>query len=114
MKDVIFHGNSLSKLRDFPDDAKDQAGFQLHKVQSNERPDDWIPMPAIGLGVHEIRIHTDDGAFRVIYVAKFADAVHVLHAFRRQMPETAEQDIDIAQTRYRELNGSENNVRKIR
>jgi phage-related protein len=71
-------------------------------------------MPAVGLGVYEIRIHTDDGAFRVIYVAKFADAVHVLHVFRRQMPETAIQDVELAQTRYRELNGGESNVRTIR
>lgn len=59
------------------------AGYQLDRVQNGLLPNDWKPMPAVGKGVLEIRIHDEAGAFRVIYVAKLPDAVHVLHSFRR-------------------------------
>ena len=41
----------------------------------------WRPMKTIGRGVREIRIRDSNGAFRVIYVARFSDAVHILHCF---------------------------------
>jgi len=59
-------------------------------------PTDWKPMPSIGPGVREIRIK-HEGQYRVIYVAKFADVVYVLHAFRKKTRKTRKQDIDAAQ-----------------
>jgi phage-related protein len=56
MKSVRFLGNSLKCLRDFPEDAKLDAGYQIDKVQRGEQPDDFKPMPSIGKGVEEIRI----------------------------------------------------------
>ena len=56
-------------------------------------------MPSVGLGVNEIRLHAG-GAFRVIYVAKFAEAVYVLHAFQKKSPKTGGTDIDLARRRY--------------
>jgi phage-related protein len=61
------------------------------------------PMPSIGAGVQEIRIRDAAGAFRVIYVAKFADAVYVLHCFRKTTQKTSKTDLDLAAKRYREL-----------
>jgi len=58
-------------------------------------------MPDIGPGVHEIRVRDQAGAFRVIYVAKFDDAIHVLHAFQKKTPGTSRLDIEIAKRRYR-------------
>jgi phage-related protein len=60
-------------------------------------------MPGIGTGVQEIRIRDVTGAFRVIYVAKFADAVYVLHCFRKTTQKTSKADLDLAAKRYREL-----------
>lgn len=60
-------------------------------------------MPSVGLGVNEIRVREDGGAFRVIYVAKFSEAVYVLHAFQKKAPKTAKQDIELARRRFREL-----------
>ena len=60
-------------------------------------------MPSVGLGVKEIRVREDSGAFRVIYVAKFEEAVYVLHAFQKKAPKTPKQDIDLANQRFREL-----------
>ena len=80
-KPVEFLGSSLDDLRAFPLAAKREAGHQLDQVQHGQEPDDWKPMNTVGQGVREIRIRDAAGAFRVIYVAKFADAVYVLHCF---------------------------------
>lgn len=70
-------------------------------VQVGRNPSDFKPMPGIGAGAYEIRVRDEGGAFRVIYVAKFDDAVYVLHAFRKKTRETAEADIDLAARRYK-------------
>lgn len=57
-------------------------------------PDDWKPMPSVGSGVYEIRIHTEL-EHRVFYVAKFAEGVYVLHAFEKKTQRTRQVDIDI-------------------
>lgn len=79
-KPVEFRGTALDELRAFPEAARREAGFQ---VQNGHEPDDWKPMKAIGPGVREIRIRDAQGAFRVIYVAKFAQAIFVLHCFQK-------------------------------
>ena len=57
-------------------------------------------MPAVGPGVEEIRVRDSTGAYRVIYTARIADAVYVLHAFRKQSQATSKQDIELAAARY--------------
>lgn len=103
MKDVEFRGGSLSDLRDFPQTAMREAGHQLDKVQHGLEPDDFKPMPTIGAGVMELRIWDEAGTFRVVYVAKFEDAVYVLHCFKKKTPKTAPQDIELARKRFKEL-----------
>jgi len=103
MKPVRFLGDALKSLRDFPEDAKQDAGYQLDKVQRGERPDDFKPMPSIGKGVEEIRIWDDSGTYRVIYTARLADAVYVLHAFQKKTQATSKRDIDIAKERFAQL-----------
>ena len=98
-----FRGSSLNDLRTFPGSARKEAGHQIDLVQQGFQPDDWKPMQSIGLGVQEIRIRDAAGAFRVIYVAKFADAVYVLHCFRKTTQKTSKTDLDLAARRYREL-----------
>lgn len=56
----------------------------------------------IGAGAYEIRIHVLD-EWRVIYVAKFADAVYVLHAFQKKTQQTRKEDIALATARYKQL-----------
>ena len=83
--------------------ARREAGHQLDRVQHGREPDTWKPMTTIGQGVREIRIRDTAGAFRVIYVAKFADAVYVLHCFQKKTQRTSKADLDLAAKRYREL-----------
>jgi len=84
MRPVEFLGDSLDRLRLFPDSARRDAGYQIDRVQRGLAPDDWKPMKGIGSGVREIRIRGVAGAFRVIYIAAFAEAVYVLHAFQKE------------------------------
>jgi phage-related protein len=102
-KPVRFRGSSLADLRQFPDKARRRAGQQIDQVEQGDEPDDWKPMPAVGPGVREIRIWDEAGAFRVIYIAKFADAVYVLHCFQKKTEATSKADLDLAGQRYREL-----------
>ena len=98
-----FLGSSLEDLRAFPLPARREAGYQLDRVQNGRDPDDWKPMTTVGRGVREIRIRDEAGAFRVLYVAKFADAIYVLHCFRKKSEKTSKADLDLASRRYREL-----------
>ena len=60
-------------------------------------------MPTIGAGVMELRIWGDAGTFRVVYVAKFEDAVYVLHCFKKKTPKTSRPNIELARKRFKEL-----------
>ncbi|MBF0247458.1 MAG: type II toxin-antitoxin system RelE/ParE family toxin [Alphaproteobacteria bacterium] len=103
LKPVLFRGSALDDLRAFPVSARREAGHQIDLLQRGRDPDDWKPMKGIGRGVREIRIRDAGGAFRVIYVAKFADAVYILHCFQKKTQKTSKTDIDLAAKRYREL-----------
>lgn len=100
VKPIEFLGDSLRCLREFPDDAKQDAGYQLDRVQHGLQPDDFKPMPTIGKGVEEIRVRDDSGAYRVIYTARLADAVYVLHAFQKKTQATSKRDIELAKQRF--------------
>lgn len=89
-------------MASFPAPARIRAGHELFMVQAGREPVDWKPMSGIGKGACEIRVRDEDGAYRIIYVAKFADAVYVLHAFRKKTQMTSKSDLDLAERRYRE------------
>jgi len=101
-KDLQWRGSSYKDLLSFPDESRREAGYQLGFVQLGFEPSDWKPMSSIGQGVKEFRIHVE-GEFRVIYIAKYEEAIYVLHAFQKKTQKTPKRDIDIARTRFREL-----------
>jgi phage-related protein len=103
MKPVRFLGDSLKRLREFPEDARQDAGYQLEKIQRGEQPDDFKPMPVIGKGVEELRIWDESGTYRVIYTARLKDCVAVLHAFQKKTQATSPRDVELARTRWLEL-----------
>ena len=106
MKCVSFLGDSLKRLREFPEDAKQDAGYQLDKIQNGLQPDDFKPMPTIGKGVEELRIWDDSGTYRVIYTARLQEIIYVLHAFQKKTQATSKKDIDIAKARWIDLTRS--------
>lgn len=102
MKVIQFIGNALDVIRSFPMDAKREAGYQLDRIQRGFEPNDWKPMRTIAQGVREIRIHSK-GQYRVIYIAKFAEAIYVLHAFEKKTQKTKQQDIEAAKRSFKEV-----------
>lgn len=103
VKPIEFVGNSLDDLREFPVGARRECGYQLDRVQHGFEPRDWKPMPTVGSGVREIRVREQGGTFRLIYVAKLADRVYVLHCFQKRTQKTARADLDLAANRYRQV-----------
>ena len=69
-------------------------------IHIGRNPDDWKPLSIVGPGASEIRVRDDAGAFRVIYVAKFEDAVYVLHAFQKKTQKISRADLAKAKARY--------------
>jgi phage-related protein len=106
VKPVEFLGNSYDDLRSFPKEVRRALGLELRKVQSGEPPSDFKPMPTVGRGVYEIRVHLA-GAWRLLYVAKFVDAIWVLHVFQKKEQKTSKHDLNVAQQRYRSLGGKQ-------
>jgi phage-related protein len=100
-KPIDWRGSSLDDLREFPEAARKRAGYELRKLQRGELPDNWRPFPEAGPGVNEIRIDSQDGWFRVMYVAKFDEAIYVLHSFQKKTRKPSRNDVAIARQRYR-------------
>ena len=101
IKPILWVGAALHDLRAFPADARRRAGYELYLVQNGHEPSDWKPLPTVGTGVTELRIHAR-GQYRVLYTARFADGVYVLHAFAKKSRRTPKADIEIARSRLRE------------
>ena len=100
-KQIRWVGSAYHDLLAFPKEARKEAGFQLGKVQAGLEPADWKLFDEVGAGTKEIRIREASGTFRVMYVAKFEEAVYVLHCFQKKTPATSKQDRTIAAARYR-------------
>jgi len=102
-KRLHFMGSSLEDLRNFPKEARRDAGFNLDFVQRGLEPSNWKPLKTVGPGVREIRIRDASGAFRVVYVATRPEAVYVLHCFEKKTQKTRKRDIDLAAERLRQI-----------
>jgi len=103
IKRAVFLGSSLADLRRFPSSVQHDMGRQINRVQQGLEPLDFKPMQSVGAGVYEVRVRDTSGAFRVLYISKFEDAVYVLHAFQKKTPKTAKTDIALAAQRYKDL-----------
>ena len=79
-----------------------EIGHELDRVQRGLNPTDWKPMSAIGKNVKEIRVQ-ESGQYRVIYLAKFKQAIYVLHTFRKKTRKTKGQDIEVSRAALKKL-----------
>ncbi len=101
-KPLIWLGRSQKTMRGFPIQTRREGGYQLYRVQQGLLPTDWKPMTSIGTGAIEIRLHRPH-EHRVVYVAKFEEAVYVLHVFEKKTQKTAKKELEIAEAAYRDL-----------
>lgn len=95
LKSINWEGSSLKDLCATPKEVRRRAGYELLQVQEGEEPSDWKPMSSIGQGVKEVRIHIGN-EYRIIYIAKFIEAVYVLHVFPKKTQKTSQKDIELA------------------
>ena len=103
MRSVVFEGNTLEIIRQLPDDARQRTGYEIDRVQRNIEPENWKPFPAVGQGVREIRIQVGK-QYRIMYIAKFENKIHVLHVFEKKTQKTRTSDIEIAKNRLKAVN----------
>lgn len=103
-KPVFFIGSSRDDLREFPAEVRKGLGDELLRVQNGLMPVDFKPLKNVGKGAYEIRVHIN-GAWRVIYVAKLANAIYVLHAFEKKTRKTSQIDLELAKRRYKLIGG---------
>jgi phage-related protein len=101
-KPLRWVGTSLEDLRAFPETARREAGYQLRRLQQGLLPSDWNPMASVGSGVAEIRIHSGV-EHRVFYVAKFEEAIYVLHAFEKRTRQTRQADLELGRKRLADV-----------
>lgn len=102
MKEIIWLGNSYKRVLDFPTEARESAGRELHEVQHGRMPTDWKSIVGIGIGVIEIRIHKPN-EHRVLYVARYEKAIYVLHAFQKQTQQITQKDLKAARSAYAQI-----------
>lgn len=102
MKDIIWLGSSYNDLLDFSKPAKQMAGYNLDKLQRGKDPLDWKPMPSIGKGVKELRIHCEN-EYRLIYLAQRPEGVYILHSFVKKSEKTSSKDLELAKRRFKEI-----------
>ena len=103
LKDIHWHGDSLDVIRMFPRSTRIRVGSELYLLQLGEQPLHYRPFASVGRGVWEIRIKDDSGTFRVFYVVRRRDGIHVLHAFQKKTQKTRKSDIEVGKARFREL-----------
>lgn len=101
-KPIYWIGTSRDDIGNFPNEARRKAGFQLRAIQQGKKPSDFKPIPTIGKGVEEIRIWIGD-TYRIFYVARFPEAVYVLHVFGKKTQKTSKQDIELGKKRYQQM-----------
>jgi phage-related protein len=101
-KRLLWVGSALKDLRACPREARRELGFDLRRFQADEMPRDWKPVSSLGAGVVEIRVHTG-GEFRLMYIAKFAEGIYVLHVFQKKSRKTSSGDIAVARARLAEV-----------
>ena len=102
MKRIQWLGTSLNTVRSFPESVRKLVGQELRFVQTGSMPTDFKPMTTVGAGAYEIRVRAGN-QYRVIYVAKFAESVYVLHSFIKTSSKTSKLDLEMAKAQYATL-----------
>lgn len=102
-KELAFFETAYKGYDSFPDDVKQDGGYQLHLLQIGREPADFKPFPQVGAGVYELRLDDEQNEYRVMYVTKLGGKVWVLHAFQKKTRATRKSDIDIAKSAYSAL-----------
>jgi phage-related protein len=98
---IAWEGNSKEVISSFPDAAKYNLGFDLRLLQQGQQPTDYRPMSSIAPGVFELRDQDERAWYRVIYLSRVRDVIHVLHCFEKRSRETPTKELNTARQRLK-------------
>ena len=98
---VAWEGDSREVLHSFPDGVRQNLGFQLWQLQQGERPRDYRPLPSIGTGVFELRDQDERAWYRVVYLSRINNVIHILHCFEKKSREMPRRDFEKAKQRLK-------------
>jgi phage-related protein len=98
---IAWEGDSKEVISSFPDTAKYNLGFDLRLLRQGQQPTDFRPMSSIGPGVFELRDQGERAWYRVIYLSRVRDVIHVLHCFEKRSRETPLKEIKTARKRLK-------------
>jgi phage-related protein len=105
-KPVVWVGDSLEDLRDFPPGVQREIGFALRRAQDGGKHPDAKPLKGFGgASVLEIVEDHDGDTYRAVYTVRFADAVYVLHIFQKKSKKkiaTPKHEMDLIRVRLKE------------
>lgn len=105
LRPLLWVRSSKRDYRDFPATVQDRFGFALFLAQTGQHPPSAKPLRGLGSGVVELVEDFDGDTYRAVYTVRFADAVYVLHAFKKKSKhgvKTAKADIDLIARRLRD------------
>jgi phage-related protein len=83
-KPLVWMGDSLEAVRDFPPPVKDEIGFALYQAQIGNKHVNAKPMKGLGPGIFEIISDYRSDTFRAVYMVKLGNKVYILHAFQKK------------------------------
>jgi phage-related protein len=101
--EVVWEGDSLDVIRRFPGSVRQDLGAELRRLQEGDRPLHSRPMPSIGIRVYELKEQDERAWYRVIYLAKIRNRIHILHCFEKKSAKTGKNDLAIAKARLRQV-----------
>ena len=104
-KQLSWIGDSLQRIREFPEEVKDDIGFALREVQQGKKPASAKPLKGFkGAGVLEIIEDYRSNTYRAVYTVKFAEVVYALHCFQKKSKQgikTPKQDMGLIERRLK-------------
>jgi phage-related protein len=109
---IAWEGDAKEVLSSFPDMAKRNLGFDLRLLQQGQQPTDYRSMTSVGPGVFELRDQDERAWYRVIYLSRVRDVIHVLHCFEKKSRETPAREINTARLRLKAVRARMNEEKK--
>jgi phage-related protein len=101
--EVAWEGNSLEVMRAFPGPVRQDLGAEIRRLQMGSLPLNSRPMPSIGNRVYELKEQDERAWYRVIYLAKIGNRIHVLHCFEKKSAKTSKNDLTVARARLKRV-----------
>lgn len=98
---VVWEGDSLDVVREFPRDIREDLGLDIRRMQQGERPLSFRPMKSIAPGVFELKQMDENGWYRLIYLSRVGDRIFMLHAFQKKSAKTSKNDLKVASDRFK-------------